>query len=489
MLKYGNKTIPNFTLHQRDLLCSPLQKKRLLRSSLFSSVFLLPSAYADVLTEGPVQNQEVEEVPYQITPTNSLWEEKDIDPSFYDTPYQVSLFHAPNGEDSDRLLNQTYTVFGLGIGVIAVLYAMPESITNWDSDDASNIFGKWKDNVTEGPVWDRDDVFLNYIGHPYFGGVFYQAARKSGYRQWDAFLYSTMMSTFYWEYGVEAFAEVPSVQDLVVTPVLGWVYGEWAFQTERDIWLNDATVMDSEVLGNISLFMLDPVDSIGRNINYLFGKDIIKAGSGYFVFKENTIHNSSETETEIGFKVSYAFGADDSKALPGISKDRAKYRSLQTYTVDPVDTGIVGISMGGAWVDLDKDLGVSSAYGYQFSVGLYFTRYFSSRLSYTNATVDSLHNSDSITYEHYGIDSQYYFNSENNLRPFVSVGFGESLTDEDNDTLDFTVNGGLGVHYKINNNWAVEADWRHYYKTKSYNNDNQIGASIIYRFGNGEWSL
>ncbi|WP_422121346.1 DUF3943 domain-containing protein [Photobacterium damselae] len=26
------------------------------------------------------------------------------------------------------------------------------------------------------------------------------------------------MSTVYWEYGVEAFAEVPSIQDLVVTP-------------------------------------------------------------------------------------------------------------------------------------------------------------------------------------------------------------------------------------------------------------------------------
>ena len=366
---------------------------------------------------------------------------------------------------------------------------MPESFTGWDSSDSRDIFSKWKENVSDGPVWDRDDVFLNYIAHPYFGGVFYQSARKSGYRQWDSFLYSTMMSTFYWEYGIEAFAEVPSVQDLVVTPVIGWAYGEWAFQTERDIWLNDATVWDSEVLGNISLFMLDPVDSIGRNINYLFGTDIIKAGTGYFVFQENTLGNSNQTETEIGLKVRYMYGDDDSKALPGISKDRARYRSLQTSTSDPVDTGIIGISLGGVWVDLDKDLDLNPAYGYQFSVGLHFTRSFSSRLAYTRAEMQSKKTNDTTIYENYGIDSQYYFNADNDLRPFITAGFGESLTDEDNDTTDFIVNGGLGLHYKINNNWAVQADWRHYYGTQSYNNDDQIGAAIIYRFGKGEWSL
>ena len=112
------------------------------------------------------------------------------------------------------------------MGVAGVLALMPESITNWEKDDVQ-LMNKWWDNVQSGPVWDRDDHVINYIGHPYFGGVYYQAARKSGYRQWDAFMYSTLMSTFYWEYGIEAFAEVPSIQDLVVTPTLGWVYGEW----------------------------------------------------------------------------------------------------------------------------------------------------------------------------------------------------------------------------------------------------------------------
>ena len=458
---------------------------------LISAALLSSSCFVQAEAEGPAQDSDttIKEIPYQIKATNSSWEDKDVDLSFYDSPYQVSLFSAKNGEDSERLLSHTYTVLGLGVGVVGFLYAMPESVTNWDKSDSRDIFTKWADNVSEGPVWDRDDVFLNYIAHPYFGGVFYQTARKSGYRQWDSFLYSTMMSSFYWEYGVEAFAEVPSVQDLVVTPVIGWAYGEWAFQTEHDIWLNDAKVMDSEVLGNISLFMLDPVDSIGRNINYLFGEDIIKSGTGYFVLQENKIHNSNRTETEIGLKVTYIFGDEDNKAQAGISKDRARYRTLQTSTSDPVDTGIIGISGGGVWVNLDKDLDLKPAYGYQFSVGLYFTQNFSSRLAYTHAKMESKKTNDTTIYENYGLDSQYYFNSGGDLRPFVTAGFGESLTDEDNDTADFIVNTGLGIHYKINNKWAVQTDLRHYYGTQSYNNDDQIGAAIIYRFGKGEWSL
>ena len=70
-----------------------------------------------------------------------------------------------------------------------------------------------------------------------------------------------MMSTFYWEYGIEAFAEVPSMQDLVITPVLGWAYGEWAYQKEMAIRSSGGTVWGSETLGDVSLFFLDPIDA------------------------------------------------------------------------------------------------------------------------------------------------------------------------------------------------------------------------------------
>lgn len=453
------------------------------KSALYLSLFCFSTALiAEPSVETPVDNS-----PYQIQPTNSLWEEKDIDPDFYNNPYQISLFNAQHGEDSERLLSQTYTVFGLGVGIIGLLAVMPESVTNWESSD-EGLFEKWKNNVSDGPVWDRDDWYLNYLAHPYFGGVFYQSARKSGYRQWDAFIYSFMMSTFYWEYGIEAFAEVPSIQDIVVTPVVGWVYGEWAFNTEREIWNNDGEVWGSEILGNTSLFLLDPVDSIGRNINYLFGQDIIKAGTGYFTFEQASLPYSSETENQIGLKVNFLFGADDSEAMPGISKNRSQSNAGHSNTVDPVDSGIVGLSAGGIWINLDDKWGASSAYGSQFSVGMYFTRAFSSRLNYSTAEVKNVANKN-IRYENYGLDFQYYLNSDSNLRPFVTAGLGEIIWEEDNDQKRFQMNAGLGLHYKINDNWAIQSDWRHYYSSRTNTQDDQLGTAIIYRFGKGEWSL
>lgn len=457
------------------------------KTAIFIAISFTSNTFAESVSEQSLPSENSIEI-YQTQATNSSWEEKEIDPEFYSNPYQVSLFSPQNGEDSDRLLSQTYSIFGLGLGVIAVLAAMPESVTNWEKSDLE-LAKKWKDNVKSGPVWDRDDAILNYVMHPYFGGVYYQSARKSGYRQWDAFMYSTIMSTFFWEYGVEAFAEVPSLQDLVVTPVLGWAYGEWAYTTERDIWLNGGTVLGSHSLGNTALFFLDPVDSIGRNFNSLFGKDIIKAGTGYFTFNEAPLPYGNETENQIGLKVSYIFGDDDSAALPGISGKRVVRSRYETRTEDPVDTGIIGLSTGGSWVHLDEQWGKKSAFGTQWSLGLYFTRSFSTRLSYTRAIAHGEGGSDNIIYENYGIDSQYYFNTDKDLRPYITAGLGEMMSDEDRAQKRFQVNAGLGLHYKINNNWAIQTDWRSFYSTRTKTNENHLASSVVYRFGKGEWSL
>ena len=464
---------------QKDRQNTPI-KKLLAYSTLFISCVAL----ADTELNAPLTTAQPESN-YKIKATNSLWEDKSIDPSFYDDPYQISLFTPENGEDSKRVLSQTYTVIGSGFATFAVLAAMPSTITRWK--DNPDLSAKWLDNVTNGPIWDRDKWFINYLGHPYFGGVFYQSARKSGYRQWDAFIYSFMMSSFYWEYGVEAFAEEPSIQDLIVTPILGWVYGEWAFNTERDIWLNGGTVLGSGILGNISLFLLDPIDAIGRNINYLFGRDIIKAGTGYLSFEQSALPYGNGTENHIGLKVNYQFAGDHSNAATGINGKTDKYSAYKPGNIDPVDTGIIGLSAGGVWIDLDDKWGVNNAYGKQFSLGLYFTRNFSTRLNYSRAEVKEQQTNNKLTYENYSLDLQYYLNSQSDWRPFITTGMGEVMFAQEQKFLQ--INGGLGFHYKINNNWAVQSDWRHYYSFRTHTNEDQIGTAIIYRFGKGEWSF
>tara|TARA_R110001583_G_scaffold67490_3_gene192865 strand:+ start:6334 stop:7698 length:1365 start_codon:yes stop_codon:yes gene_type:complete len=448
----------------------------------FSLSIAIP-AFAEVTVVEEATN-ESKIIPYQITASNSSWEDKEIDPSFYDNPYQISLFSPTQGEDSERLLSQTYSIFGLGLGVIGVLAIMPTEVTNWETSNL-DLGKKWSENVKAGPVWDRDDVILNYMMHPYFGGVYYQTARKSGYRQWDAFLYSVVMSTFFWEYGIEAFAETPSLQDLVVTPVLGWAYGEWAYTTERDIWNNDGRFLGSKHLGQLATILLDPVDSFGRSFNELIGRDLIKAGTGYFTYNEVALPSGNTSENQIGFKVSYVFGDDNGAALPGISGQRAQ-RSQAEYVKDPVHTGIIGVSAGPVFIDLDSQWDKQSTWGYQWSLGLYFTPRFSSRLHYSRAIIDDNQNANRIIYENYGVDSQYYFNSEANLRPFVTAGLSEMMIDEDDTNKHFQINAGLGLHYKINQNWAIQTDWKHYYSDSLKTHDNLLGSAIVYRFGTGE---
>jgi hypothetical protein len=195
------------------------------------------------------------------------------------SPYDITLFNSREGEDQKRLWSQTKLLFGLSFGAIGVISILPSDISAWDSSDES-LGSKWWNNVSQGWIWDKDVWYINYIGHPYFGGVYYQVARKSGYNQWNSFVYSALMSTFYWEYGLEAFAEIPSVQDIFVTPIGGWIYGEWAYQQEKEIVADGGKALGSESLGSIALFFLDPVDKIGSGINSLFGKRVIRTGTG-----------------------------------------------------------------------------------------------------------------------------------------------------------------------------------------------------------------
>ena len=224
-----------------------------------------------------VLSDEAEDKPFETEPEESM--PPDATSS---SPYKVTLFRPEEGESGARLWSQTKLMAGLGVGVAGFIALLPEEVSKWDRDDSDSLLEKWWENVSEGPIWDRDDWYLNWIGHSYFGGVYYQVARKSGFNQWNSFVYSALMSTFYWEYGLEAFAEVPSLQDLVITPIGGWLYGEWAHNKEKEILASGGKVLGSETTGSIALFFLDPVDRIGIWINKLCRRRVVKTGSWSF---------------------------------------------------------------------------------------------------------------------------------------------------------------------------------------------------------------
>ncbi|WP_390904230.1 DUF3943 domain-containing protein [Vibrio furnissii] len=186
-------------------------------------------------------------------------------------------------KDWDYLKDQTYTILGLSIATVGLMTLLPESVTQWDEDDRnlSGLGKKWKDNVSSGPTWDRDEHYLNYVMHPYFGGVYYTAARHAGFNEFESFLYSAAMSGLFWEYGVEAFAEVPSWQDLFITPFFGAVVGEMMFEAEQNIVDNGGEVWGSERMGSFTLFFLNPVGHIHGWVSNAWG------GSAEFQFESH----------------------------------------------------------------------------------------------------------------------------------------------------------------------------------------------------------
>ena len=178
----------------------------------------------------------------------------------YTRPYSLM----ENNIEASLLKRDTLTMFaGTFVGV-GVLYLLPESFTNWDKDDASNIFKKWKKNVSDGPVMDEDDFFLNYVTHPYWGAVYYMTARSAGANIFYSFGYSVLLSTFFWEYGVEAFAEIPSKQDLIITPVVGSLFGEGFYLAKRHILNNEYKLLNSTTLGHVTIFLMDPITEITK---------------------------------------------------------------------------------------------------------------------------------------------------------------------------------------------------------------------------------
>lgn len=423
-----------------------------------------------VITEAEIASYYPEKYP------TIRWENLTVEDGFYQSPYQVSLFSPKSGEDDARLWSQTKSIFAYGFGVIGIISLLPEDVSNWDKEEG--IYNKWFENVSDGPVWDRDNGPLNFIGHPYFGGVYYQVARKSGYRQWDSFIYSAFMSTFYWEYGIEAFAETPSIQDLVITPVLGWAYGEWAFTTEMEIRANDDTVLGSSFLGSTALILLDPVDSLSVGINNLFGKEIIKAGTGYMGVKNIPIGPNGEVEEQLQFNISLQLG-DGTNYSPK-TKHRVNRRK------DPIDTSIIGISYGFGKAILDNHWQVQDDTVTEYSLGLYFSKRYSARVSYSKAKVDDNLSGNEKSYENYSLDGQYYFNEQSEFRPYITSGFGEIMWQKDDKLKTFQINVGAGIHYKLSNKLALQLDWRHYYSTRQNTSENNIAARLVYLLGSGE---
>ncbi len=177
--------------------------------------------------------------------------------------FDVPAYYKP--DSAGKYLGTTIGLLSGGIVVSIVgLYLMPESVTNWDR----SRFGlqAWYEDVRIGPVIDRDNFFLNGITHPYFGAVYYMQPRVAGYSWAESALFSFITSAIFWEYGIEAFVEIPSWQDLIYTPAIGSIFGEIFYQSTKYIQSHNNRLFGSKILGHILVAFMDPIGMIMRDL-------------------------------------------------------------------------------------------------------------------------------------------------------------------------------------------------------------------------------
>ena len=188
---------------------------------------------------------------------------------------KINVNEQMSAEARTLVEDAAYTQVAL-ISAIGVLVVLPESVSNWDLEELQkkSLDERWKEHVTTKPVWDVDDWAINYIGHPVSGAVYYVMARNDGMNIFESALFSTVMSTFFWEYGYEAFAEIPSIQDLIVTPLFGSFLGEGLHTLEGMLDKNKGVIWGSKGLGSFSYFFLDPMGNVAGGLSDAFDMNV-----------------------------------------------------------------------------------------------------------------------------------------------------------------------------------------------------------------------
>jgi hypothetical protein len=149
-------------------------------------------------------------------------------------------------------------IVGINVGIWAIdRYIIAD-------DDVYNIsINTMRSNMQHGFVWDNDQFSTNLLGHPYHGGLYFNAARSSGLGFVRSVPYS-FAGSLMWEYLMEA--EPPSINDFISTSVGGVVLGEITFRLS-DLLIDSRTVGMNRFGRELLAAMISPVRGLNRIIS------------------------------------------------------------------------------------------------------------------------------------------------------------------------------------------------------------------------------
>lgn len=148
-----------------------------------------------------------------------------------DPPYLHSIkIKYADKTNWNKFVRGTLHISTLNVVVGAGLTLASEEVTKWYKKDkftVRSIADQYWLSFTTPPVKDDDLFIIDYIGHPCQGAFYYNALRSQGANEWQSALFCALHSTL-WEYAWEGGIEQPSIQDLIITPIGGILFGELA---------------------------------------------------------------------------------------------------------------------------------------------------------------------------------------------------------------------------------------------------------------------
>jgi hypothetical protein len=111
---------------------------------------------------------------------------------------------------------------GLALGATGYWLLMDRNVADWDNPRPQQRF--------DGSAWrfDNNTLAMNFLGHPFSGGIAHSFARGNHHGVWVSFAYASLTS-FLWEFVLE-FKEKVSVNDLLATSTAGLPIGEFLYK-------------------------------------------------------------------------------------------------------------------------------------------------------------------------------------------------------------------------------------------------------------------
>ncbi|MGZ3754520.1 MAG: DUF3943 domain-containing protein [Mucilaginibacter sp.] len=227
--------------------------------------------------------------------------------------------------NDDKKLNPKYPLWKPVVGVIGT------NLFTWSLDrfalnaDFSHIGpSTWKYNIQKGWEWDSDRFGINFIGHPYTGSMYFNAARSQGYNYWESIPFAVGGSLM-WEYFGENTR--PSYNDVINTPINGAFLGEIFYRLSSNI-LDDRTRGSDRVFREIFAGLIDPERGLNRLLQgksfrhttkEVYQKEPLNVTLFAGIHKINTdkaLFGNGPTETLINLQLDYGNPFEDTYRKP-----------------------------------------------------------------------------------------------------------------------------------------------------------------------------